>query len=160
LPPSTPWFGDSAAKSCGGKIKSHASYTARTDQNDCYWLLKQIKSVTLQFDETKYGFISIMDARASFLNCRQGQGQTAEDYLKQVQSWADAIEYHGGSVAESYELIPADLGEGAALLSVDERKQLARDRTLAAAVIRGADPSRYGTLITECRVGQPIRHGH
>ena len=78
------------------KIKSHASYVARTDANDCFWLLKQIKSVTLQFDETKYGFLSIMDARASFLNGRQGQNQTAEDYLEQVRSWADAIEYHGG----------------------------------------------------------------
>jgi hypothetical protein len=48
-------------------------YTKRTDKNDCFWLLKQIKSVTLQFDETKYGFISIMDARANLLNCRQGQ---------------------------------------------------------------------------------------
>ena len=131
------------------KIKSHASYTERTESNDCFWLLKQIKSVTLQFDETKYGFISIMDARANFLNCQQGQDQTAEDYLEQVRSWADAIEYHGGSVSESYELIDADPGDGGALNTIEERKQMARDRTLAAAVIRGADPTRYGTLITE-----------
>jgi hypothetical protein len=46
------------------RLKAHAKYTESTTKNDCYWLLKQIKSITLQFDKTKYGFISIMDARA------------------------------------------------------------------------------------------------
>lgn len=130
------------------KIKSHAKYTETTERNDCYWLLKQIKSVTLQFDETKYGFVSIMDARANFLNCRQGQGQTAADFIEQLRSWADAIEYHGGSVAESHELI-AEMADDGTARTVEERMRMARDRTLGAAVIRGMDHTRYGTLGAE-----------
>jgi hypothetical protein len=53
--------------------------------------------VTLQFDETKYSFASIMDARANFLNCStKRKTETAEDDLEEVPGWSDAIEYHGG----------------------------------------------------------------
>jgi hypothetical protein len=40
-------------------------------------------------------------------------------------------------VSESYELIEANPGGGAALITANERNQMARNRTLAAAVIRG-----------------------
>ena len=130
------------------RLKAHAKYNESTAKNDCYWLLKQIKSITMKFDETKYGFISIMDARANFLNCRQGQQQSASDFIAQLRSWSDAIEYHGGSVAESHELIGAEAADGT-IRSLEERKRMAIDRTLAAAAIRGADPTRYGTLIAE-----------
>jgi hypothetical protein len=70
------------------------------------WLLKQVKAVTLQFDEKRNGFISLLDARTSFLNCKQSQNQSADDYLESLRGWADTIEYHGGTVAENHELVP------------------------------------------------------
>ena len=130
------------------KIKAHPQYIERTEKHDCYWLLKQIKAVTLQFDETKDDFMSIMDARTSFLNCQQGQHQTTEDYLDQIRGWCDAIEYHGGSVSESYHLIPDTDSNGRAR-TIEQRQRMARDRTLATAVIRGADRTRFGTLVAE-----------
>ena len=129
------------------KVKSHSQYAQRTEANDCFWLLNQVRAVTLQFDETKYAFISSMDARANFLNCRQGQDESAEDYLEKVRAWASAIEHHGGTVSESHTLIPPTDASGK-LRSIEERKRLAMDHTLAAAVIRGADKTRFGTLIT------------
>ena len=129
------------------KIKSLTPYTRKATENDCLWFLKQIKSVTLQFDSRMNAFISLLDARASFLNCRQKEGQPCNVYLEALNAWVDAIEYHGGSVSESYELIP-EYAEGIRR-SIAVRKYMARDKTLAIAFIRGADKTRYGTLIDE-----------
>jgi hypothetical protein len=59
---------------------------------------------------------------------------------------ADTIEYHGGTVAETHELVPSETDDGTKL-SLAERKAIARNRTLAIALIRGANPTRYGTLL-------------
>jgi len=130
------------------KVKSLDDYKTKTNENDCYWLLKQIKAITLQFDEKRNGFISLLDARTSFLTCKQSQGQTADAYLETLKGWADTIEYHGGTVAENHELVPST-DEHGTVRSTEERKNIARDRTLAIALIRGADTTRYGTLIAD-----------
>jgi hypothetical protein len=130
------------------KIKSLTDYKEKTEANDCFWLLKKIKAVTLQFDEKRNVFISLLDARTSLLNCRQQQGQSASDYLETLRGWADTIEYHGGTVAENFTLI-AEKDDSGKARTDEERKALARDRTLAIMFIRRADPTRYGTLIAE-----------
>jgi hypothetical protein len=87
------------------KIKALKSYKEKAELNDCFWLLKQLKAVTLKFDDKRNKFISLLDARTSMLNCRQLQGQSASEYLEILRGWADTIEYHGGIVAENYTLI-------------------------------------------------------
>lgn len=65
-----------------------------------------------------------------------------------MKSWVDTIEHHGGSVVYNPNLAPETNAQGTT--STDsERKAAARDQTLAVALIRGADPTRYGTLIAE-----------
>jgi hypothetical protein len=91
------------------------------------------------------------------LNCRQQPGQTADSYLEAMKSWVDTIEHHGGSVVYNSQLAPENAAEGTTQTD-DERRSVARDQTLAAALIRGADPTRYGTLIA--RAGKPVYHGH
>ena len=130
------------------KVKTHDDYKDKTANNDCFWLLKQIKSITLQFDQSRNGFIALLDAQTSFLNCRQLQGQSAEDYVECLRGWAETIEYHGGTVAANYKLVPFQDQDGNGR-STEERKEIARERTLAIALIRSADPTRYGTLITD-----------
>ena len=53
------------------KLKSLDAFKAETEKNNCLWLLQQIRAITLQFDEKKNGFISIMNAQHGFLNCKQ-----------------------------------------------------------------------------------------
>ena len=130
------------------KIKAHKGYEERTEDNDCFWLLKQVKAVTLQFDQKRNCFISLMNAKASFYNCKQQEGQTADSYREEMKGWVDTIEYHGGCIAESYELVP-EFDDNGAARSIPERKSIACDRTLGIAYIRGADTTRYGTLIRE-----------
>jgi Reverse transcriptase (RNA-dependent DNA polymerase)/Zinc knuckle len=130
------------------KMKALKGYKEKTEANDCFWFLKQLKAVTMQFDEKRYKFMSLLDARTSMLNCKQLQGQTASDYLEVLRGWADTIEYHGGTVAENYTLIDEKDTTGK-VRTESERKMMARDRTLATLFIRRADPTRYGTLLAD-----------
>jgi hypothetical protein len=130
------------------KVKAVAKYKEKAEVNDCFWLLKQIKAITLKFDETKDKFMSLLDARTSLMNCKQDIGQTNDVYKTILRSWADTIEYHGGTVAEDFTLIPEKDTAGKTRTDAD-RKDMARDRTLSLLFIRGADPTRYGTLIAE-----------
>jgi hypothetical protein len=73
-----------------------------------------------------------------------------DKYTECLFGWAETIKSHGGTVAANHELV-TELSEDGRLCSIDKRKQLARERTLAIAIaiIRGADGSRYGKLISD-----------
>jgi hypothetical protein len=136
------------SKTMKTKIKSHAEFQDKYNSNDCMWMLRQIKAVTLQFDSKRNGFISAMDTRANFLNCRQQTWQSPDLYMEALKGWADNLEYHGGSIAESYTLVP-EIDDKGVTRTIAERKTIARDRTLGVAYIRGADHTRYGILTAE-----------
>ena len=127
------------------KLKCLGDFKAETKQNNCLWLLQQIRSITLQFDEKKNGFISIMNAQRSFLNCKQQTGQSPAAYRDDLRAWAITITQQGGSIAANYELIPAQDEDGNNR-SEAERRSKAYEKTLAIALITGSDPSKYGTL--------------
>ena len=116
------------------KVKAHKDYNNKARENDCHWLLKQIKAVTLQFDETRNGFLSLLDALANFVNWRQKEGQTVDDYVDALRGFADTIEYHGGTVVSNPTLVPETDADGA-LRTIQVRTIIARDRTLAMALI-------------------------
>ena len=108
------------------KIKSLNEYTKNAKTNNCHWLLKNILSVTLQFDQKRNGYLAIMDAHMNLLNCKQGPDQTAEEFIENIVLWADTIEYHGGSIVENY-LLASPTWPNGTLRSVDERKAAARE---------------------------------
>jgi hypothetical protein len=130
------------------KLKSLTEYDARSKKHECHWLLKNVRSVMMQFYQKRNGYLAIMDAHQGFLNCKQSQEQTTEEYLEDLTLWADTIEYHGGRFVENWKLASENDASGASRTEA-ERKSAARDETLAMALIRGADPTRYGTLIAE-----------
>jgi Zinc knuckle len=131
------------------KLKSIDGYEESVADDDCEWMLKNIKAVTMQFDAKHNGYISMLDATAAFLNCRQQQGQTADSYLEALKSHADTIEYHGGTLVLNPNLVPATRDDGTPYNNEEERKKVARDCTLGAAFIRGSDPTRYGALVAD-----------
>ena len=130
------------------KLKAISVHVEKAAEHDCAWFLKSIKAITMQFDDKRNGYYSLLDAMAGFLNCRQQQGQTVDRYLDSMNGWVDTIEHHGGSIVYNPRLAPAFKDDGTPYTD-DEREAIARDRTLGVAMIRGADPTRYGTLIGE-----------
>ena len=59
------------SKKMKAQVQTHKGHTNRAVDNNCVWLMQQIKSVTLQFNESKNGFLSLHDAQQCFLKCRQ-----------------------------------------------------------------------------------------
>jgi hypothetical protein len=118
------------------KVKSIEAYDERTAANDCFWLLKQVKAVTLQFDQKRNGFLSIMDTRTSFLHmqtrtkpkCRRvlrgHQGVRPTRLSTMVAQWPSPTV-----------LVPEKDSNGRTVLSNDKRKVITRDKTLAAALL-------------------------
>ena len=64
-----------------------------------------------------------------------------------MKSHIDTVEYHGGTLVLNPNLAPETAPDGRKL-SQTERTKIARDCTLGAALIRGADQTRFGTLQT------------
>ncbi len=77
------------------KVKSLDEYARRSGDNDCSWLLEQVRAVTLQFDAKRNSFLSLMDARTSSLTCKQGQHHSQHKYLNTLHGWAETIESYG-----------------------------------------------------------------
>ena len=44
------------------KIKSINEYKTKSSENNCAWLLQQVRAVTLQFDSKHNLFLSLLDA--------------------------------------------------------------------------------------------------
>ena len=130
------------------RVKTHNGYDAMALANDCVWLLKQIRSVTLQFHDNKDSFMSLLDAQFGFLSCKQKPNESADEYAENLIGWSDTIETHGGTVAVNFKLIGETADDGS-VRSDKTRQEMARERTIATCLIRNADSSRYGTLITE-----------
>ena len=126
------------------RLQSLAGYDDAADSQDCAWLLKQIRAIVLQFDETQYPFLALANARTEFQNCKQGSQSTA-DYLESLKTWAYAIEHYGGSLSDDFALVP-DTDERGKPRDETSRRQIARGATLAIALLKNADPGRYAQL--------------
>jgi hypothetical protein len=129
------------------RIKSLAEYDSRTAADDCKWFLGNIQAITMQFDERHHGYTSMLNAFAGLLNCRQQTEQSVSNYLEVLKSHIDTVEYHGGTLVLNIDLAP-ETGPDGRQQSQAERMKIARDCTLGAALIRGADKTRFGTLQT------------
>jgi Zinc knuckle len=130
------------------KITTHPEYNARWSLHDCAWLLSEIRATTLQFDDKKNPFVSPLEAKANYLNCKQTDVQTPHEYLEVMKALADNIEYQGGSVSESYNMIPESDASGVAR-GVNIRIKMARNWSMGANYILNADTTRYGALIAD-----------
>ena len=105
-------------------------------------MLQQIKSIALQFDESKNAILSLLNAQQSFLSCKQLPGQSADDYADCLIGWPTPLKPMVGLWRKITNWSLNDR-------SVQERKSIARKRTFAMAFIHSSDASKYRTLITD-----------
>ena len=73
------------------KLESLAQYEERSEENDCAWLLIEIKGITLNFEGTRYVFLSIDDAKTAYYGYVQPKHQSLYEYLKHFQSLIEVI---------------------------------------------------------------------
>jgi len=87
------------------KLQSLGAYNARSDSNDCPWILQEIKGVTHKFEGTRYICMSLYDARQQFYNCRQEQNQSLHNYLKQYRTLVEVLDHYGAPIDEDSSIL-------------------------------------------------------
>ena len=132
----------------GQCIKALSGYTDAVKKNNCFWLLANIQSITLQFDDAKHAVLSLVDAHRSFFNCKQLPGQSIDEFADTLIGWADTIESHKGTIGVSLELIP-DVDAAGLRRTLEARKAIAREQTLATVLVKRADSAKYGSLVDD-----------
>ena len=149
------------------KLESLPQYEERSEENDCAWLLIEIKGITLNFEGTRYVFLSIDDAKTAYYGYVQPKHQPLSEYLKHFQSLIEVMEHYKASVGED----GAFLENAGILLEADKPNLgkfssqedfntalhtynvalalVARNRSIALAFLKRADKYRYGQLWTD-----------
>jgi len=127
------------------KIKSVKDYETKFDSHDCLWLLRQVKAITMSYENKKNPMMSELEAKEQFYMCKQERNESPEDYMHKLKAWADVVEHCGGDIAGSWKNVPEEFG------TQEEREKAALDYTLATAYIKGMDRTRYGVLSAELK---------
>jgi hypothetical protein len=127
------------------KIRALSDFTTENRNTNCVWLLSEIKGVTHQFDTKRNIFLSLLDARITYYTCSQTQHQSDAEYLSVFRANIEVLEYYKANIGESYLLID----DAGGTLTVTESTALSRSRTIAMAFLRGSDPRRYATLMSD-----------
>ena len=131
------------------KLDSIPAFETHEVARDCSWLLVTILKITLQFDNCQYAYNTMLDAYHKFFSCRQSNTQSVDDYRQALALlWSDIIEHHGGTIVFNLNLTASRDAKGK-LISKETRTATAKQETLAMALICGADPTRYGSLLLD-----------
>lgn len=143
-------WGQECSEAMKTRVRTLNDYQARAEANDCHWLLQRIRGVTMELQEKRHRTSSSVDARLNFLSSKQQPSQTIAEFKATVKNWADAIRFHGGTVAENVNDVP-EFGEDGVQRTPQQREDIATEITMATVLINGADPAKYGSLRADLR---------
>jgi hypothetical protein len=82
------------------------------------------------------------------MNCKQGPHQSDADYCAVFNTVVDVLEYFDANVAGNDKLVK-DTDDKK--YTVQERRSVSRDRTLAAMFLKHSDLGRYSTLLADLK---------
>jgi hypothetical protein len=117
------------------------------------WLVKNLRTMIPSFDPNRDIFASLHEARLALLTCRQYASQSNEDYFECYIGCVEVLDHFHSTVGEHYSLIESK-DENGNLLTTEQRKIIARDRSLAVGFLRGADEKRYRCLLEWLKFGK------
>jgi hypothetical protein len=139
-------------ESMHAKIKAHRDYqTIEQDLNGVH-LLKVIKLICFNIEDEKYIPQKVHETKAAFYQLKQGR-DSDQAYQIRFMNTVQVIEQCGASLGEDPMIrimVCKDLGYNVGTTlptEVAEIKKTVRDYTLGAALILGADPERYTSMI-------------
>jgi hypothetical protein len=144
------------SKALKEKLKSRQGYVSAQEANDASWLIIRIKELSFKFEEQKYFFLSMFEAKRKLFALKQANNQTIQDYHATFVNLVNAIEHFGGTFGTEQALMDYSakaLGFGEEYHDEaeksDEAKRASRQRFLATAFIMNSDRIRYGELIRD-----------
>lgn len=139
-------------ESMHAKIKAHRDYKTIEQALDGIDLLRVIKLICFNIEDEKYVPQKVYETKAAFYALRQGR-DSDQTYQIKFMNTVQVIEQCGASLGEdplTRAMVCKDLGYQANTTDATELTEITknvRDYTLGAALILGADPDRYSSMI-------------
>ena len=86
-------------------MPSHSRMSAESNGLD---LLKAIKMLIYNFgQETKYGTLSIHNAKRRYYTCQQSRQSTVKEYMVEYKNRIDVVNQVGGTIGQDAEMVQA-----------------------------------------------------
>ena len=144
-------FDEFCTKSMQQRIEQHPEYE-KTIRDNPIELLEAIKTLMHDSVRAQYPYVSLVDALTRLLNIRQIDGEDMMDYVKRTMQHMDVVASHIGKRfldtfvehSEQYRDIPAGADQATEQKAM---KDAAFEQLGAYILIRGADQSKYGSVI-------------
>jgi hypothetical protein len=128
------------------KLQSHDDFTSMDHKADSVWLLKEIRAITYQFEAQRYIFLALDDAHSDLRAYLQKPDETLSKYLHTFKTKIDVLEHYGGSFGTDKALVAAAKKIPGAPSDPTDLLKFTKNRALAVAFLKRADPARYGLL--------------
>ena len=139
-------------ESMHAKIKAHRDYQSIEQKLNGIELLRIIKLICFNIEDEKYIPQKVHETKAAFYQLKQGK-DTDQAYQIRFLNTVQVIEQCGASLGEdpmTRAMVCKDLKYNAKTTDVAELAEISktvRDYTLGVALILGADPERYSSMI-------------
>jgi hypothetical protein len=124
------------------KVEASTGYESASKEYKVKWLIKTIKNVCHNFEQTENRFVALVKAKAE-----QSANQSTPDYRDAFKEYLSVLESYGGKVHDPITAVPtAFVNPTYVALTSDEQDALVLDHYVAALFIRNADDARYRQL--------------
>jgi hypothetical protein len=139
-------------ESMHAKIEAHRDYRTIEQALNGIELLRVIKLICFNIEDEKYIPQKVHETKAAFYHLKQGK-DSDQAYQIKFMNTVQVIEQCGASLGEDpmiRTMVCKDLAYAATTTNAAEIKKISktvRDYTLGAALILGADPDRYSSMI-------------
>mmetsp|Transcript_11443 Transcript_11443/g.16184 ORF Transcript_11443/g.16184 Transcript_11443/m.16184 type:complete len:134 (-) Transcript_11443:1703-2104(-) len=105
-------------------LKGDSEYEARSKTFDYEWLFKKVKTIVSGLDTKVNLRVSLHAAMLNFLNIRQGENETNDDFLTRFKSMAETLKIAGGEhIFTSKEMLGVDNLNSATKDQKDKEKE-------------------------------------
>jgi hypothetical protein len=141
-----------STESMHAKIKAHREYQGIEEALNGVDLLRIIKLICFHIEDEKYVPQKVHEVKAAFYQLRQGKSSD-QAYQIKFMNVVQVIEQCGASLGEdpmTRAMVCKDLGyktDTTRVSEIDKISKTVREYTLGAALILGADPERYTSMI-------------
>ena len=137
------------SKAVKDKLECRDDWTTMEAQLDPIMLLKAIKEITQNYEDSKYPIATIHKALISLLGIKQDEKETSGTYAKRFRVALEIQEAQAGKMQlEKYAQSMPEYDEQNAT-KIERCKERAWDRLVAYTFIYGLDRKRYGNLVTD-----------
>ena len=129
------------------RIEEHPDFASKIDDNPIA-LLEAIKTLMHAPVRAQYPLVAMTDALAGLLNIRQKEDEPLLEYVKRFKQQRDIVKSQlGTDLLDKFTETLESYKDATTATDKAEIKAQAFEKWLAYLLIRGSDPSKYGSLL-------------